>query len=70
MIFTAEQRLRMYLGELLDNNDPNQITEGTPQELVDNILSNYENTLEVIDEIERLGLNMKELRKEYGIEDV
>ncbi|MCZ0892005.1 hypothetical protein O0Z71_06065 [Ligilactobacillus saerimneri] len=68
MIFTAEQRLRMYLGELLDNNDPNQITESTPQELVDKILSDYENTLEVIDEVERLGIDMKELRKEYGID--
>ena len=69
MIFTAEQRLRMYLGELLDNNDPNQITESTPQELTDNILSNYENTVEAIDEIERLGIDMTELRKEYSIDD-
>lgn len=67
MIFTPEQRLRMYLGELLDNNDPNQITESTPQELVDKILSDYENTLEVIDEVERLGIDMTELRKEHDI---
>ena len=68
MIFTAEQRLRMYLGELLDNNDPNQITESTPQELADKILSDYENTVEVVDEIERLGFDMTDLRKEYGID--
>lgn len=68
MIFTPEQRLRMYLGELLDNNDPNQIRESTPQELTDTILSNYENTVEAIDEIERLGIDMTELRKEYGID--
>lgn len=64
---TPEQRLRMYLGELLDNNDPNQIMESTPQELTDNILSNYENTVEAIDEIERLGIDMTELRKEHDI---
>lgn len=67
MIFTPEQRLRMYLGELLDNNDPNQIRESTPQELTDTILSNYENTVEAIDEIERLGIDMTELRKEHDI---
>ena len=65
---TPEQRLRMYLGELLDNNDPNQITESTPQELTDNILSNYENTVEAIDEIERLGIDMAEIRKEYSLD--
>lgn len=64
---TPEQRLSMYLGELLDNNDPNQITESTPQELTDNILSNYENTVEAIDEIERLGIDMTGLRKEHDI---
>ena len=68
MIFTPEQRLRMYLGELLDNNDPNQITESTPQELADSILSNYENTVEAIDEIERLGIDLKEFRKEHDID--
>lgn len=68
MIFTPEQRLRMYLGELLDNNDPNQIAKSTPQELTDNILSNYENTVEAIDEIERLGIDMTELRKEYSLD--
>lgn len=67
MIFTPEQRLRMYLGELLDNNDPNQITESTPQELADSILSNYENTVEAIDEIERLGIDMTNLREEHDI---
>lgn len=65
---TPEQRLSMYLGELLDNNDPNQIKESTPQELTDNILSNYENTVEAIDEIERLGIDMTELRKEYSLD--
>ena len=68
MIFTAEQRLRMYLGELLYNNNPDQITEGTPQELADKMLSDYENAVEVVDEIERLGIDMTELRKEYGID--
>ncbi|WP_278838377.1 hypothetical protein [Ligilactobacillus saerimneri] len=68
MIFTPAQRLRMYLGELLYNNNPDQLTEGTPQELADKILSDYENTVEVVDEIERLGFDMTDLRKEYGID--
>ena len=68
MIFTPEQRLKMYLGELLYNNNPDQITESTPQELADSILSNYENTVEAIDEIERLGIDMTELKKENDID--
>ncbi|MHC5523309.1 hypothetical protein [Ligilactobacillus saerimneri] len=54
---------------MLDNNDPNQIRESTPQELADKMLSDYENAVEVVDEIERLGIDMTELRKEYGIDD-
>ncbi|WP_283598250.1 hypothetical protein [Ligilactobacillus saerimneri] len=66
---TSEQRLNMYLGEILYNNNPGQITKDTPEELADKILSDYENALEVVDEIERLGIDMTELRKEFDIDD-
>lgn len=66
--FTAERRFKLWMGELLDNNNPEQITKDTPKELEEKILSDYENLLELCDIAEEFGLDLKEFRKEHDID--
>lgn len=68
--FENERRFKLFMGDLLYNNDPERNVEYTLDDLKDLLESNYENLLEIVDIVEEeiTEFDLENFKKENDID--